>query len=559
MSEKQSVNPGKINIRTPERPKTNPSTLGQASAAEWTGSGNTGLLGIPAVSNTRPQRQAAILHLQRQHGNAQVQRLLREARPTLQREDTTTPTGDAAATPTSDDTGLSAIFSAGPSALAEVVALVAGVPDTLGGLVDEFGTFVTGFFSEETTTETTPTPQETVEPGAAALASAIAQGERDTNTLTNIVFYARHADRQNSPIDPATEPDAVKEWKAIRDNEVKPALAAPPPVTTPDKEKEGNAAAPETPETLTPENAEEDSLLGLLPDLQEIGHFLQEHVLFPLLGETPSEPEAPTTVPGETPTAETPATEPPTEEGSVLPPPPTKTKYTIKYNPATEKSEGFQVTMNDINLKQSLLDKMHNMANHALENDLVTGDIYFTYGMRSPGVAHKWSTAWSIREGKIGLSKLQTLENSKGEKGKDEDGNAWYQEGWTMGQAQSNATNAWSGAQAAEGYPSGDQRKEPNNYSGVTRHATGLAIDAVFPWRDAGEVKDPKALEALKASIREKYKDNTAKRDKALAEVDRFVARGSYSELAEKTVAQFGLVRPLLHKTSTEDWHYEEP
>ena len=26
MSEKQSVNPGKINIRTPERPKTNPST-----------------------------------------------------------------------------------------------------------------------------------------------------------------------------------------------------------------------------------------------------------------------------------------------------------------------------------------------------------------------------------------------------------------------------------------------------------------------------------------------------------------------------------------------------
>ena len=552
MSEKQAVAPSKTNSRPLERakPTQSPASVG------LNGPVNSGLMGLPAVSNTRPQRQTTILHLQRQHGNAYVQRFLHEARPTLQREDTATPTGDAAATPTSDDTGLSAIFTAGPSALAEVVALVTSVPDTLGGLVDEFGTFVTGFFSEETTTETTPTPEQVVEPGAAALASALAQGEREVNALTNIVFYARHPDRQNSPINPTAEPDAVKEWKAIRDNEVTPALAAPPPVAEPGEEKEENAAAPETPETLTPENAEEDSLLGLLPDLQDIGIFLQEHVLFPIFGETPA------AAPDETPTTETtteaPASEQPTEEGSVLPPPPTQTKYTIKYNPATEKSEGFQVTMNKISLKQSLLDKMHNMANYALENDLVTGDIYFTYGMRSPEVAHRWSTAWSIREGKVGLETLQTLKNSQGEKGKDEDGNTWYQEGWTVTEAKENATSIWSGAQAAEGYEDTDIHKKPNNYAYITNHAFGKAIDAMFPWNASGAVKDPEALEALKESIRKKYATNAAKRDKALAEVDRFVARGSYSELAEKTVAQFGLVRPLLHKTSTEDWHYEE-
>ncbi len=466
--------------------------------------------------------------------------------------------------PTDDaESWLAAVFAQGTDALAGVVDLITSVPATLSDMVSEFGSFVTGFWEEETTAEATPAPEETLEPGAAALAAALAQGERNPYDLANVVFYARHPDRQNSPIDPANEPDAVKEWKATLDNEVKPALVNPPAPAPAAETPAPTEPAPETPGVVPPEAEEDGSLFGILPDLQDIGNFLQEHVLFPVFGETPAESETPAAAPVETPTTETPtqtpAPEPPTEEGSVLPPPPTKTKYTIKYNPATEKSEGFQVTMNDISLKQSLLDKMHNMANHALENDLVTGDIYFTYGMRSPGVAHKWSTAWSIREGKIGLSELQTLENSKGEKGKDEDGNAWHQEGWTMGQAQSNATNAWSGAQAAEGYPSGDQRKEPNNYSGVTRHATGLAIDAVFPWKDAGQVKDPAALEALKASIRDKYKNDAAKRVKALAEVDRFVARGSYSQLAEETVAQFGLVRPLLHKTSTEDWHYEEP
>lgn len=467
----------------------------ERTAPAVNGLGFSRFLNLPAAANTRPQRQATILHLQRQHGNAHVQRFLHQNQPTLLQR------------------------------------------------------------------ETAPKGLDVVEPGAAALAAALAQGEREINALTNIVFYARHPDRQNSPIDPNNEPDAVKEWRTIRDAEVKPALAAPPPVPTPTEPMEPapDAAAP-GPET--PEGEENGSLFGLLPDLQQIGEFLQKHVLFPVFSETPAEPEAPAVAPGETPTVETPAAAPepeqPAETGPVLPAPPTHTKYSIKYNPATEKSEGFQVTLNEISLKQSLLDKMINMATHALENDLVTGDIYFTYGMRSPGVAHKWSTAYSIRQGSVGLDTLKTLENSKGEAGKDEDGNTWYQEGWTMADAQANATKLWSGAQAAEGYDDNNTHKAPNNYPYVTRHATGLAIDAVFPWKDAGKVKDPEALEALKASIREKYKDNTTKREKALAEVDRFVARGSYSELAETTVTQFGLVRPLLHKTSTEDWHYEE-
>ncbi len=535
----------------------------EQSAPAVNGLGFSRFLNLPAAANTRPQRQATILHLQRQHGNTQVQRFLQQNQSALQRE-TAPDVSEVKESVDEADTWLASIFAEGADALAGVVALITSVPATLEDMVTEFGTFVTGFFTEETTPAELPAPEETVEPGAAALAAALAQGERDPNVLSNVVFYARHPDRQGSPIDPATEPDAVKEWKTIRDNEVKPALAAPPPAPAPTEptEQAPDAAAPgpETPAAVTPEGEEDGSLLGLLPDLQQIGEFLQEHVLFPVFGETPAEPEAPAVAPGETPAVETPAAAPetPTEAGPVLPAPPTHTKYSIKYSPATEKSEGFQMTLNEISLKQSLLDKMLNMATHALENDLVTGDIYFTYGMRSPGVAHKWSTAYSIRQGSVGLDTLKNLENSEGEAGKDEDGNTWYQEGWTMADAQANATSLWSGAQAAEGYDDNSDHKAPNNYPYVTRHATGLAIDAVFPWKDAGKVKDPEALEALKASIRAKYKDNATKREKALAEVDRFVARGSYSELAETTVTQFGLVRPLLHKTSTEDWHYEE-
>lgn len=466
------------------------------------------------------------------------------------------------------ETWLATILAEGADALAGIMALITTVPATLGDMVTEFGTLVTGFFTAETTSTEPPTPEETVEPGAAALAAALAQGERDANVLSNVVFYARHSDRQNRPIDPTAEPDAVKEWKAIRDNEVKPALAAPPPVPTPIEPTEPipDAAAPgsEPPQAVTPEGKETGSLFGLLPDLQQIGGFLREHILFPILGETPAEPEAPTTTPGETPAAETPAAAPeqPANDIPVIPPAPANTKYKITYNPPTEKSEGFQLILDGKKLQQSLLDKVSNMANFALENDLVTGNITFTSGVRSPKVAHRWSTAWSITQGKIGLNKLQELENSQGEKGKDEDGNTWYQEGWTMSQAKANANNMGPKKPppiAAEGYDDEHaQEKKPNNYSGVTRHATGLAIDAVFPWKASGEVKNPQALAALKESINKKYAKDPEKLEAALAEVDRFVARGSYSELAEKTVDQFGLQRPMLHSSSTEDWHYEE-
>lgn len=324
--------------------------------------------------------------------------------------------------------------------------------------------------------------------------------------------------------------------------------------------------ATETKEAVINDAAAAGSWLDFLPDLDQIVDFVQKFVLFPSFGATEEKAEAPvpvatpTTPTGEAkePTTTTPTPTGPTEEKPVVPPPPKKTQYKINYSPQTNSSEGFQTTLNNITLEKTLLDKMTNMANYALENDLVTGDIAFTYGMRSPSIAHKWSTAWSIREGKISLNTLKELENSSGEKGKDDDGNFWYKEGWTMSQAKANATSLWSGAQAAEGYPSGDKRKEPNNYSGVTRHATGKAIDAVFPWNDAGGVKDQTALDDLKSKISNKYASNETKKNAALATVDKFLNRGSYSEIAAKTVEEYGLKRPLLHSASTEDWHYEE-
>lgn len=328
--------------------------------------------------------------------------------------------------------------------------------------------------------------------------------------------------------------------------------------------------ATETKQEVVNEAAAEGSWLDFLPDLDQIVDYMQKFVLFPSFGSSEGKAETPVAAAPTTPITEAPTTEVKTpvaaaptsagssEEKSVVPPPPKKTKYKINYSPQTNSSEGFQTTLNNITLEKTLLDKMTNMANHALENDLVTGDIAFTYGMRSPSIAHKWSTAWSIREGKISLNTLKELENSAGEKGKDDDGNLWYKEGWTMSQAKANATSIWSGAQAAEGYPSGDTRKEPNNYSGVTRHATGKAIDAVFPWNDTGGVKDQAALDALKSTISTKYANNETKKNAALGTVDKFLNRGSYSEIAATTVAEYDLKRPLLHSASTEDWHYEE-
>ena len=59
--------------------------------------------------------------------------------------------------------------------------------------------------------------------GVAEAAAALAQGVRDPNRLTDVIFFARHRERGNRPIGPA-ETQLANEWRRIRDGVVAPAL-----------------------------------------------------------------------------------------------------------------------------------------------------------------------------------------------------------------------------------------------------------------------------------------------------------------------------------------------
>lgn len=221
-------------------------------------------------------------------------------------------------------------------------------------------------------------------------------------------------------------------------------------------------------------------------------------------------------------------------------------------------TKNFARELDGVAVKPSLLTKMTNMASYALENDLVSGDIVFSSGMRSPKEAHRWSTAYQIRQGNVPLKNLQELSD-----GRDKDGNTWYKPEWTKKEeVQENAKAIWEGALAAEGYPKGDERRKPNTFAGgVTRHATGMAVDATFVWNwgkgDQKQVASTEDIEATKAEVKKMLSKDKA--EKVIAAIDKFIARGSFSAVASKTVGDFGLKRPVLHALSSpEDWHYEE-
>ena len=65
----------------------------------------------------------------------------------------------------------------------------------------------------------------------AALKLAIASGHRDENKLTNLIFFARHPERQGRAL-ARGEPDFERlgrEWVELRDRLVRPGLAKPAP------------------------------------------------------------------------------------------------------------------------------------------------------------------------------------------------------------------------------------------------------------------------------------------------------------------------------------------
>jgi hypothetical protein len=65
----------------------------------------------------------------------------------------------------------------------------------------------------------------------AAIKLAVASGHRDENRLTNLIFFARHPERQGQAL-ARGEPDFERlgrEWVELRDRFVRPALAGPTP------------------------------------------------------------------------------------------------------------------------------------------------------------------------------------------------------------------------------------------------------------------------------------------------------------------------------------------
>lgn len=85
------------------------------------------------------------------------------------------------------------------------------------------------FMSKRARAEPAPAPTSGA-PGAppvhgerSALEERIKAGERDENTLTDIVFFSRHPERRFQPIE-KHETELAAEWLGIRDRIVRPAL-----------------------------------------------------------------------------------------------------------------------------------------------------------------------------------------------------------------------------------------------------------------------------------------------------------------------------------------------
>ncbi|MCB0594934.1 MAG: hypothetical protein H6557_34355 [Lewinellaceae bacterium] len=176
-----------------------------------------------------------------------------------------------------------------------------------------------------------------------------------------------------------------------------------------------------------------------------------------------------------------------------------------------EKSD-FLRSIEGVTLSSELENRVRNLCEYLIDQNLVSENITFNEGARSKIKAHRWSTAYHIRQGEVPLSNLQALDE-----GMDLDGNLWYKEGWTWDQIVENAENYWGGKLAHEGYKPGTAERLPN-------------IDAVPVSNHCLEKS------ALDASIRWRNGD------------------GWHAE-AIQLVSRFGLARPI----STEHWHFELP
>jgi hypothetical protein len=149
-----------------------------------------------------------------------------------------------------------------------------------------------------------------------------------------------------------------------------------------------------------------------------------------------------------------------------------------------------------VSLDKSLTQRVLRLSQCALDCGLASY-ASLRQGVRSPKIAHLWSTSWNIRSGRVSLAALQALKD-----GKDLDGNIWYDKEWetdlqkdgkgalTAGsvkllwrQIKSNARKHYdSDAIAAEGYKLSDPRIKPNSHRAVSNHTGGRAMDVSIGW-----------------------------------------------------------------------------
>lgn len=163
-------------------------------------------------------------------------------------------------------------------------------------------------------------------------------------------------------------------------------------------------------------------------------------------------------------------------------------------------------------LDSKLMQTLETFFKFLITQNHVEEDIVLLEGMRDARKAHRWSTAYAIRNDKIPPEAVKQLPG-----GRDADGNRWYVEGETPAQIRRRAAdlglNSPSTA-AAEGYPRGDTKQFPNEWDdGISNHLIGKAIKVLIPWttEKAGQLIDPVANEIIKkfGLIRPVPKDET--------------------------------------------------
>ena len=159
----------------------------------------------------------------------------------------------------------------------------------------------------------------------------------------------------------------------------------------------------------------------------------------------------------------------------------------------------FAQSLNGQAIDSKLMQTLTDFFKYLIAHDQVGGDITLAEGMRDPRKAHRWSTAYAIRNDQIPLETLQKLSN-----GRDIDGNQWLEKGDTIAQAKRRAADLGLNSPstpASEGYPLGEAKQVPNRWDkGISNHLLGKAVKAFIPWttEKGGQLNDAVANDLIK-------------------------------------------------------------